>query len=249
MRGSTSGSVRARRRPPNRIRRRGAGEPSGMSRSGVLGCGFDLKPLVTIAARAEKNERFPSVSSGLGRKTHLDYRALLPIGLRQSIPISSNDCLITASHPKGRRVSRPSPIQLVRLMAGALLTLAAGGLISPASARAGCSHPAHLQDAGVRDSIHFEFLSRLGALSQSSERDRWPAHRCDGPSCSRSPESPQAPAAPSAPKLVRAENWGLPIISPPESRPSSRSLAFDQDRSTPSDRVSDLFRPPRLAHS
>ena len=130
------------------------------------------------------------------------------------------------------RATRPR--RLVKAIVGASLTLLAIGLIAPASAKAGCEHPADRPSIGL-DAFR---------IDGSTTADQAPRPKpCSGPSCSNK----SAPTPTSAPQPApRAELWGLVVGPLPVAPPDSSAKAPEGDLERPVRLATSIFHPPRL---
>ena len=130
---------------------------------------------------------------------------------------------------------------LARGAAGAIVSLVALALISPATVRAGCTL-AHLNPSGELLS-QFTMLAEAGALAQPGPAGPSTPVPCSGPSCSQGTPRPFS----SLPSVTRVgmEEWA--VLAPCGDAPEP--AAFDQPpmpvRLDRIDTVCSIFHPPR----
>ena len=127
------------------------------------------------------------------------------------------------------------PIRLVKAIVGASLTFLAISLIAPASAKAGCEHPADRPSIGL-DAFR---------LDGSKTADQAPPPKpCSGPSCSNK-SAPPTTSAPQPPP--RAELWGLAIEPEPVTSPDSSARAPEGTLERHVRLATSIFHPPRIS--
>ncbi|AMV36272.1 hypothetical protein [Planctomyces sp. SH-PL62] len=132
-----------------------------------------------------------------------------------------------------------SPIP-TRTTASALLALLAFGAASPATAWAGCRHPA---SADVRpEAARLDLLAAVGALAADQPTPPLPASPCAGLRCSSDP-TPAAPTTLAA--ASRIDRWGCLAAPPPPPDPGAALLSHASAALRPVHGGPTPFHPPR----
>jgi hypothetical protein len=124
---------------------------------------------------------------------------------------------------------------------GALLALAAWGLLAPVEAKAGCRHP------GV--SVEGSLFDRLMVGDEAPLPLKLPLEHpasCKGPSCSGEEAPPSVPVTvPTDP----GRRWALGAIAMPDRDDGSAAVPLVDARPRPVHTALAIFHPPRLSTS